>query len=125
MATLTTQKLGLAGVAPNYQAVSAADKFAAAPGSKYLLHYKNGATAQATGGANNTVVDQTTPTPAGASPAAGFANAVSIATPGMLSTTESCVEIDNSSRFLDAQGFINLVHPGTLTTITLAILGPL
>jgi hypothetical protein len=125
MTTFVAQKLGLTGVAPTYNTCTATDKFAAVPGAKYMLHYKNGATAQATGGSNNTITDSTTPIPAGSGAAAGFANAITIATPGMLSTTESVVEIDNSTRFMDAQGFINLNHPGTLTTVTVAIFGPL
>jgi len=123
--TFNAQKPALAGIAPTYNVCTATDKFAAVPGSKYMLHYKNGATAQATGGANNTVTDSTTPIPAGSGAVAGFANAITIPTPGMLSTTESVVLIDNSTRFMDAQGFINLNHPGTLTTVTVAILGPL
>lgn len=125
MTTFVAQKPGLAGIAPTYNACTATDKFAATPGSKYMLHYKNGATAQATGGANNTITDSTTAIPAGSAAVAGFANAITIPTPGMTGTSESVVLIDNSTRFMDAQGFINLNHPGTLTTVTVAVLGPL
>lgn len=125
MATLSVQKPALTGVAPNYQAVSAADKFAAVQGGKYMLHYKNGATAQATGGSPNKITDTTTPTPAAAAPAAGFADAVTQASPGMTSTSEFVSLIDNATRFIDGQGFVNIIHPGTLTTVTVAIFGPL
>lgn len=126
MADLTAgiTKPGLLGVAPTYQAVSAADKFTAQPGAKYMLHYKNGATPQATGGSPNKVVNPTATAPAGSSPAAGWADSVSQASPGMGATSENVVWIDNSTTFRDATGFINLVHPGTLTTVTVAIMGP-
>lgn len=122
--TANVQKPGLTGIAPTYNAVTAADKFTAAPNSRYMLHYKNGATAQATGGSPNKVTDPTTPVPSGSSASAGFADAVTQASPGMTATSEFVVWIDNSSRFRDATGFINLVHPGTLTTVTVAIFGP-
>lgn len=126
MADLTAgiTKPGLLGVAPNYQAVSAADKFTAQSGARYMLHYKNGATPQATGGLPNKVTNPTAVAPSGSSPTAGWADAVSQATPGMGATTENVVWIDNSTIFKDGTGFINLVHPGTLTTVTVAIMGP-
>lgn len=123
--TAQVQRPGLLGVAPTYNACTATDKFAALPNSKYMLHYKNGATPQATGGLPNKVTDQTTPTPAAASPGAGFADAVTQVTPGMGATSEFVSIIDTSTRFRDNLGFINLVHPGTLTTVTVAIIGPL
>lgn len=126
MADLTSfiTKPGRLGVAPNYQAVTASDKFTAVPGAKYMLHYKNGGTAQATGGSPNKVTNPTAVAPAGSSPAAGWSDMITQASPGMLATTENVVWIDNSTEFRDALGFINLVHPGTLTTMTLAIMGP-
>lgn len=123
--TAQVQRPGLTGVAPTYNATTATDKFAAAPNSKYMLHYQNGATPQVTGGLPNKITDPTTPIPAGSGAVGGFADANTIGTPGMLATTEAVVIIDNSSRFRDAQGFINLVHPGTLTTVKVAIFGPL
>ena len=113
---------GLAGAAPTYTAVTATDKFAAAPNSKYILHYKNGATP--TGAGAFKIVDQTTATPAASSPGAGFADAV-VQNAGMGATTELVQKIDNSSRFRDAQGFINMTATGTLTTVTVLIIGPL
>jgi hypothetical protein len=89
-----------------------------------MLHYKNGATAQATGGTPNTITDPTTPIPTGSGLSAGFANAQTKATPGLSASEERVVWIDNSSRFRDANGAINLNHPGTLTTVTVAIFGP-
>lgn len=125
MTTFTAQAVALAPVAPVYNVCTATDKFAAVPGAKYMLHYKNGATAQASGSSPNKVTDTTTPVPGGASPAAGFADLLTSAGAGMLANTEACVVIANSSRFIDGTGFINLVHPGTLTTMTVAIIGPL
>lgn len=125
MATLTSRLPSLVGGAPNYQAVSASDKFAANPNAKYILHYKNGATSQASG--NNKVVDQVSANaaPSGASLAAGWADAVVTGGTFMGATSESTVYIDNSTRFRDSTGFINLSHGGTLTTMTVDIIGPL
>jgi hypothetical protein len=120
--TAAVQKPALTGVAPTYTAVTATDKFAAAPNAKYELHYKNAATP--TGAGTFKVVDQTTLAPPASSPAAGFADAV-IQNAGMGATTELMALIDNSSRFRDALGFINLTHTGTLTTVTVSIRGPL
>jgi hypothetical protein len=118
MTTFVAQKATLAAAAPTYNVCTAADKFAAAPGGKYLLHYKNGATP--TGILK--VTDQVTQIPAGSTATAGFADLQVTTT--MLATTESVVEIDNASRFIDGQGFVNLVNV-TPTTLTVAIIGPL
>lgn len=125
MTILTARRQTLTFAAPNYQTVTAADKFAAVPGSKYLLHYKNAATPQASSSAPNKVSDTTAVIPAGSASIAGFADLLTSAGSGMGSATEATILIDNSSRFIDGTGFINLVHPGTLTTITLDIIGPL
>jgi hypothetical protein len=121
MADLTSaiQKPGLSGVAPTYSTVSASDVFTALPNTRYMLHYKNGATT--TGGSLPfKVTDPTTPTPSGSSPGAGFADSVSAAT-GMLGSTELVVYIDNSTRFMNSSKQITLTHGGTLTTVTVAI----
>jgi hypothetical protein len=125
MTTLTARRQGLAFAAPNYQAVTAADKFLGASGAKYLLHYKNGATAQASSSAPNKVTDPSTPIPSGSAAVAGFADLLTSAGTGMGATSEATIEIDNATRFIDGTGFINLVHPGTLTTVTVDIIGPL
>ena len=120
--TANIQKPGLTGVAPTYTAANATDFFTAQPNSRYELHYKNGATT--TGGALPfKITDPTTVAPPGATPAAGFADVIVAAT-GMLGTTELKCVIGNSDRFRDSNGRINLVHGGTLTTVTLNILGP-
>lgn len=119
--TANIQKPGLTGVAPTYAAANATDFFTAQPASRYELHYKNGATP--TGAATFKVTDPTTPIPAGSSAVAGFADAV-IQSAGMSATTELKAVIPNSDRFRDANGKINLVHGGTLTSVTLNILGP-
>jgi hypothetical protein len=125
MTVLTARRQGLTFTAPNYQAVTAADKFAAAAGAKYLLHYKNGATAQASSSAPNKVTDPSTVIPSGSAAVAGFADLLTSAGTGMGATSEATILIDNSTRFIDGTGFINLVHPGTLTTVTVDIIGPL
>lgn len=122
--TSAVQLPGLAGVTPTYTACTAADKFTAAPNSRYMLHYKNGATAQATGGTPNKITDPTTPIPAGSASVAGFADVTTKATPGLTASEERVVWIDNTNRLRDSTGAINLVHPGTLTTVTVAIFGP-
>jgi hypothetical protein len=126
MADLTAfvQKPGRLGIAPTYTNVSAADKFLAASASRYMLHYKNGATAQATGGLPNKATNPTAVAPSGSSPAAGWADVVTQASPGMTGTSEFVVWLDNSTELKDGSGFINLVHPGTVTTMQVAIFGP-
>lgn len=109
---------GLAGIAPTYTAVTASDTFTAAPNTRYMLHYKNGATP--TGAGAFKITDATTPTPAGASPGGGFADAV-VQNAGMGATTELITVIDNSTRFLNASKVITLTHTGTLTTVTVGI----
>jgi len=125
MADLTAQVQSLTqtGVAPNYVAVSAGDFFTAQPNARYELHYKNGATPTASGAF--TVTDQTTPAPTGATPGAGFADQVVKAAGSMLASTELKAIIVNSTRFRDSNGRINLVHGGTLTTVTVNIVGPM
>lgn len=117
------QKPDLAGVAPNYQAVTATDFFTASPNASYILHYKNGATAQTTG--PNKITDQATIAPAGTTQSAGWADASDGLSGGMTATSERTRIINNSNRFRDSNGRINLAHPGTLTTVTVQIIGPL
>lgn len=119
MADLTSSVVnpGLAGAAPVYAVTSAADYFVAQANSKYMLHYKNAATPTTA----LKVTDPTTPVPAGSTAVAGFADLQVSAALG--ATTERVVWIDNSNRFRDANGRINLVN-GTPTTLTVAILGP-
>lgn len=124
--TSAIQKPGLTGVAPTYTACTAADKFAASRGAKYMLHYKNGASAQATGGSPNKLTDQVNQAAnfPGAALSAGAFDAVTLASPGMTASSELVVYIDNADRFRDATGYINMVHPGTVTTMSVAIFGP-
>jgi hypothetical protein len=121
--TAAVQKPGLTSVSPTYTQCTAADKFFAAPGAKYMLHYRNGATPVAT--SNFKITDQTSAAqaPAGAVLAGGWADAVTVATP-LIASADAVVWIDNATRFKDGQGFVNLVHGGTLTTCTVAIFGP-
>lgn len=121
--SVNVQKPGLAGVAPTYNTLTGTDKFAALPNARYMLHYKNGATAMAAG--TLTVTDPTTSIPANSASVAGFADAVTVPTP-MGATTELVAWIDNSTRFRDSTGFINLGKTGApvFTTMTVAIFGP-
>lgn len=123
MADLTSsvQNPGVVGAAPTYVAVSAADYFVAQPNARYILHYKNGATP--TGVASFKVTDPTTPAPQGSAAAGGFADVV-VQSAGMGATSELVAQIPQSTRHRDTNGRINLVHGGTLTTVTVAILGP-
>jgi hypothetical protein len=117
------QRPDVAGVAPVYTACTATDFFAASPNASYILHYKNGATAQTTG--PNKITDPSTPIPTGSSATAGFADASDGLSGGMAATSERTRIINNSTRFRDSNGRINLTHPGTLTTVTVQIIGPL
>lgn len=117
------QRPDVAGVAPSYNVCTATDFFTAAPNACYILHYKNGATAQTTG--PNKVSDPSTPIPAGSGQTAGFADASDGLSGGMTATSERTRIINNTNRFRDSQGRVNLVHPGTLTTVTVQIIGPL
>lgn len=123
MADLTAQvrQPPLAGQAMNYVAVTAADFFTATPNASYIIHWKNGATATASG--NLSITDPTTPVPQGSTAVAGFADAVANAG-GLVANGERISRIPNSDRFRDSNGRINLVHGGTITTLTVAILGP-
>jgi hypothetical protein len=124
--TSAVQKPGYLGVLPTYTPCTAADKFTAAPNSRYMLHYKNGATAQASGSSPNRItnVANTANPPPGAAAPANWADAVTSAGTGLGATTEGVVWIDNTTPFRDSSGFVNMVHPGTLTTLTVAIFGP-
>ena len=119
--TANVQRPGLTGVAPTYSAVNATDFFTAVPNSSYILHYKCGATP--TGAGSFKITDPTTQIPTGSGAAAGFADAV-IQNAGMLANAEVKMRISSSDRFRDSNGRVNLVHTGTLTTVTLNILGP-
>jgi hypothetical protein len=122
--TAAVQKPGAAGVAPVYSALTGTDKFAATRNARYLLHYKNGATAMGAGAL--TVGDNATPIPGGSAAVAGFADQVTVPTP-MGASSELVALIDGSDRFRDSQGFINLLKTGSpvFTTMTVAIIGPL
>jgi hypothetical protein len=128
MTTLVPQTLST-GVpaAPSYTAVTAADKFAANPSGTYLLHYKNGATV---GTAAFYVVNQVvTLPPSVATPAlptgATHWDDLPIVT-SLGANAERDVFLDASiiAQYIDGTGFVNLVHNGTLTTITIALYGP-
>lgn len=109
--------------AVNYAAISATDFFVAAAGASYILHYKNGATP--TGSGVFSVQDRNTPIPVGSGAVAGYADGITKPTGVFAANTEFIARIANSDRFRDSLGRINLDHGGgTLTTATVAILGP-
>jgi hypothetical protein len=113
--TSTIKKPGAVAAAPVYTAVTATDSFQAKAGSKYRLHYKNGATP---GTGVLKVTDPTTQQPAGSTAAAGFADLQISAAMG---ATSELVAVIQGGRHVDPNGLINLAHAGTLTTITVAI----
>jgi hypothetical protein len=119
--TAFVQKPALVGVAPTYTQVTAADFFTAQPNARYMLHYKCGVTP--TGAGAFKVTDPSTQVPVGSTAVAGFADA-QVQGAGMTATTELIAWIDNSSRFRDANGRVNLTATGTLTTVTVGIFGP-
>lgn len=122
--TANVQRPQLGFVAPIYTTVQATDFFTAAPNAAYVLKYKNGATAQASGAIPNKVTDATSVAPSGVSLAGGWADVPTSPATGMAATSEAVVTIPNTNRFRDGQGRINLSHAGTLTTVQVAIIGP-
>jgi len=118
--TSAIQKPGIVAVTPTYTQCTAADKFLAAAGGKYMLHYRNGATP--TGILKITDQTSAAQAPAGASLAGGWADAVTVPA-SIPATTDAVVWIDVPARFKDGTGYVNLVH-GTPTTLTVAIFGP-
>ena len=130
MATLTPQKPSIGSpVTPTFTAVTAADKFAASGGS-WIIWYRNGATA---GTATFWVLDGTNPgavaptgaqAPAVPTGATKWSDALIVSSMG--ATTDKVIAIDaiNIANFVDSTGFVNLKHNGTITTVTVAVLGP-
>lgn len=124
MATFTPQAVALDNpVAPAYTAVNAADKFTAVAGKRYMLHYKNGATASGTVFINEQKAGL--PRAAAATAPAGATkwSDAKLAT-AVGSNAELVVWIDDVTPYLDSTQSVNLQHAGTLTTLTLAIFGP-
>jgi hypothetical protein len=131
MATLTPQLPTVAApITPIYSAVTAADKFAANPGTTYMISYVNGGTP---GTATLWVLDGNNPgavVPVGAQTpniptgATKWSDAQISATLG--ASASRIIVLDKSiiANFIDSTGFVNLKHNGTLTTITVAVLGP-
>lgn len=124
MSTFTVQAVALDNpVAPNYNTCTATDKFLAVPGKSYLLHYKNGGTASGTVFINEqraaTPRASTPAAPAGATKYSDAKLATAIGT-----TSELVVLLEDAGPYLDASQFVNLQHSGTVTTLTLAIFGP-
>ena len=123
MTTLPTQ-VPVPGddITPTFTQCTAADKFAAT-GGRYVLYYKSGAS-----GAVSTIYALNTLTaPTGTVPAAG-AGATNWAdlrlSNGIGASVDGVCVIPDVAPYLDATGFVNLKHNGTLTTVTVCVLGP-
>jgi len=110
-------------VTPTFTAATTTDKFTAT-GGKYILYYKVGAS-----GVITTVYAlNTAPAPAGTVPAAGagatnwadlrLSNGIAVSTDGV------CI-IPDVAPYIDATGFVNIKLVGTVTTVTVAVVGPL
>lgn len=123
MTTLTTQLPGVGDdITPTFTACTAADKFAA-NGGRYVLYYKSGAS-----GAVSTIYAlNAAAAPSGTVPAAGTGGtnwADLRLSNGIGATTDAVCTIPDVSAYIDATGFVNLKHNGTLTTVTVAVIGP-
>ena len=109
-------------VTPTFTTCTASDKFSAT-GGKFILYYKN----LAGGALTASFALNTAAAPAGTVPAAA-ANATNWAdlrlSNGIAISTDGIAVIPDAAPYVDATGFVNLKHNGTLTTITVAIFGP-
>lgn len=109
-------------VTPTFTQCTTADKFQAQAGSRYMLHYRNGATISTNAYINEKAATAplgTTPAvPSGATKWSDALVAASIA-----ANSDRVVMIDVVASFIDTLGFVNLQHT-TPTTLTLAIYGP-
>jgi hypothetical protein len=126
MTTITTQLPTVAAPAtPTYTQCTASDKFAANPGTTYLLHYKNGATPTT----QCYVTDQYTTVPPGSATPAVPTNATNwsdaLISAAIGASAERDIVLDKSiiGNYIDSTGFVNLKH-NTPTTLTVAIYGP-
>lgn len=107
---------------PVFTQCTAADKFQAQAGSKYLLYYRNGGTPTAT----CWIREQAAVAPLGTAPAvpAGAVKWSDAAIAAVIgATSDRAVMIDVVAPFIDSLGFVNLIH-NTPTTLTLCVMGP-
>ena len=125
MALIAAQAPTLLLQTPTFSAVSASDTFAAVQGQKYLLYYINGGTQTS---AAAYVSEKAAVAPSGsvpvvpATPATKFSDGLLIATTFPATTSRfSEFQVDN---YLSG-GVVTLLHGGTVTTLTIAIIGPL
>jgi hypothetical protein len=130
MATLTPQKPSIGTVVtPTFNATTAADKFSASGGS-YILIYQNAGTIGTgtlwvlDGNNPGAVVPTGAQAPAIPTGATKWSDALIVS--NMPTSSFRVIAIDNINiqNFIDSTGFVNLKHNGTITTITVAILGP-
>jgi len=125
MTLLVPQAVQNTLVTPTFTACTASDTFAASPGQSYLLYYINGATAT---GAAIYVSEKAAVAPSGsvpvtpATPATKWSDLLIIATTFPANQSRAFL-IPDVTNFL-AAGVVNLLHGGTLTTLTVAVLGP-
>lgn len=121
--TSAVQKPGIAGLTPVYTQCTAADKFAALRGGRYMLHYKNLATPTTQLYINEQVASTPSGAVAPAVPTGGTKWSDVQVSAALAATTERVVWIEASANYIDSQGFINLVN-NTPTTLSVAIFGP-
>lgn len=126
MATIVTQLPTLAApITPLQTACSTNDKFAANPGTTYLIHYENAATptTQIYVGEQVATVPPGAATPNLPTGATKWSDALVSAAIG--ANAERDVVLDKSiiANYIDSTGFVNLKH-NTPTTLTIAIYGP-
>ena len=136
MATLTTVTPGVVSAAPAFTAVTAADKFLSNGAGGWRIHYRNAATV-GTGSLfvqNFSTVTQplgfTGAVPPGAATPSIPAGAVhwddDLVVTNMAASSDRVLYIPGIyiAQFTDTSGFVNLVHNGTITTITVSVEGP-
>jgi hypothetical protein len=121
--TSAIQKPGVSGLTPTYTQCTAADKFSALPGGRYMLHYKNAATPTTQLYINEQVAVLPNGAVTPAAPTGGTKWSDVQVSAALGATTERVCWIENSNNYRDALGFINLQH-NTPTTLTVAIFGP-
>jgi hypothetical protein len=127
MATLTTVTPGVTSVAPNFTAVTAADKFLSGGGGGWRIHYRNGGTIGTLAlyvTNNNVTVPPGAAAPALPTGATNWSDDLVINAMAASSDRVLYIPAIYIAQFTDSTGFVNLKHNGTITTITVSVEGP-
>ena len=127
MATLTTVTPGVTSVAPTFTAVTAADKFLSNAGGGWRIHYRSGATPGTLGLYVQNFVVAVPPgaaTPGLPTGAVHWSDDLVINAMGATTDRVLYIPAIYIAQFTDATGFVNLVHNGTITSITVSVEGP-